>query len=152
MDIKYDLQRSQTIKYRLPDKKRNASINTLIVWNFLENYLESNKLIASQNKTGVSYQCHGVGFLSVVKTFFITDKNCNPIECQFHLTGENKLFIRAQGFRFFSRLVGRRDPWSKNWWAIFWNDGPTHIKLTTVDIWVVHFTYILTHTATQKED
>ena len=25
----------------------------------------------------------------------------------------------GQGFRFFSRLVGRSDPWSKKWWAIF---------------------------------
>ena len=27
-----------------------------------------------------------------------------------------------------------------------WNDGPKHIKLTTVDIWVVYFTYTLTQT------
>ena len=52
----------------------------------------------------------------------------------------------SQGFRFFSRLVGRSDPWSKKWWVIFWNDGPKHIKLTTVDIWVVYFTYTLTQT------
>ena len=24
-----------------------------------------------------------------------------------------------QGFRFFSRMEGRSDPWSKNWWVIF---------------------------------
>ena len=24
-----------------------------------------------------------------------------------------------QGLRFFSRLVGRSDPWSKKWWVIF---------------------------------
>ena len=24
-----------------------------------------------------------------------------------------------QGFRFFSSLVGRSDPWSKKWWVIF---------------------------------
>ena len=28
----------------------------------------------------------------------------------------------------------------------FLNDGPKHIKLTTVDIWVVYFTYTLTDT------
>ena len=37
----------------------------------------------------------------------------------------------GQGFRFFSRLVGRSDPWSEKWWVIFWNGGPKHIKLTT---------------------
>ena len=42
---------------------------------------------------------------------------------------------------FFSRLVGRSDPWSKKWQVIFWNDGPKHIKLTTVDIFVIYFTY-----------
>ena len=52
----------------------------------------------------------------------------------------------AQGFRFFSRMVGRSDPWSKKWWVIFWNDRPKYIKLTTVDIWVVYFTYTLTQT------
>ena len=51
-----------------------------------------------------------------------------------------------QGFRFFSRLVGRSDPWSKKWWVILWYDGPKHIKLNTVDIWVVYFTYTLTQT------
>ena len=51
-----------------------------------------------------------------------------------------------QGFRFFSRLLGKSDPWSKKWWVIFWNDGTKHIKLTTVDIWVVYFTYTLTQT------
>ena len=53
-----------------------------------------------------------------------------------------------QGSRFFSRLVGRSDPSSKKWWVIFWNGGPKHIKLTTVDIkfWVVYFTYTLTQT------
>ena len=51
-----------------------------------------------------------------------------------------------QGFRYFSRLVGRSDPWSKKWWVIFRNDGTKHIKLTTVDIWVVYFTYTLTQT------
>ena len=30
-----------------------------------------------------------------------------------------------QGFRFFSRLVGRSDPWSKKLCVIFLNDGPT---------------------------
>ena len=36
-------------------------------------------------------------------------------------------------------------------WVIFWNDGPKHIKLATVDIWVVYFTYIVyfTYTLTQ---
>ena len=51
-----------------------------------------------------------------------------------------------QSFRFFSRLVGRSDPWSKRIWAIFWNDGPKHNKLTTVDIWVLYFTYTLKQT------
>ena len=37
--------------------------------------------------------------------------------------------------------MGRSDPWSKNWWVIFKNGGPKHIKLTTVDIRVVYFTY-----------
>ena len=54
----------------------------------------------------------------------------------------------TQGFRFFSRSVGQSDPWSKKCWVIFWNDGPKHIKLTTVDIWVVYFTYTLTQTQT----
>ena len=30
-----------------------------------------------------------------------------------------------QSFGFFSRLVGQSDPWSKKWWVIYWNDGPT---------------------------
>ena len=47
---------------------------------------------------------------------------------------------------FFSRLVGRSDPWNKKRWVIFWNNGPEHIKLTTVDIWEVYFTYTLTQT------
>ena len=51
-----------------------------------------------------------------------------------------------QGFRFFARLVDQIDQWSKKWWVIFWNDGPKHIKLTTVVIWVVYFTYTLTQT------
>ena len=52
-----------------------------------------------------------------------------------------------QGFWFFSRLVGWSDPWSKKWGLIFWNDGFKHIKLTTVDIWVVpYFTCTLTQT------
>ena len=55
-------------------------------------------------------------------------------------------FLGGQGFRFYSRLVGRSDPWSKKWWVIFWNDGPKHIKLTIVDSWVVYFTYTLTQT------
>ena len=42
--------------------------------------------------------------------------------------------------------MGQSDPWSKKWWVIFWNDGPKHIKLTIVDIWVVYFTYTLTQT------
>ena len=25
----------------------------------------------------------------------------------------------TQGFRFFSKLVGQSDPWSKKWWVIF---------------------------------
>ena len=53
---------------------------------------------------------------------------------------------KHQGFKFFSWLVGQSDPWSKKWWVIFWNGGPKHIKLTTVDIWVVYFTYTLTQT------
>ena len=59
--------------------------------------------------------------------------------------GLGDIISPLQGFRFFSRLVGRSNPWSKKWWLIFWNDGPKHIKLTTVDIWVVYFTYTLTH-------
>ena len=51
-----------------------------------------------------------------------------------------------QGFRFFSRLVGWSDPWSKNWWDIFLNEGPKHIKLTTIDIWEVYLSYTLTQT------
>ena len=35
-------------------------------------------------------------------------------------------YIGLQGFKFFSRLVGRSDPWSKKWWVIFWNDAPKH--------------------------
>ena len=34
----------------------------------------------------------------------------------------------------------------KKWWVIFRNDGSKHIKLTTVDIWLVYFTYTLTQT------
>ena len=50
-------------------------------------------------------------------------------------------FICARASDFFSRLVGQSDPWSKKRRVIFWNDGPKHIKLTTVDIFVVYFTY-----------
>ena len=42
--------------------------------------------------------------------------------------------------------MGRSGPWSKDWWVIFLNDRPKHIKLTTVDIWVVYFIYTLTQT------
>ena len=35
---------------------------------------------------------------------------------------------------------------AKKWWVIFWNDGPKHIKLTTVDIWVVTYLHTDTHT------
>ena len=56
------------------------------------------------------------------------------------------IFATWQGFRLFSRLVGRSDTWSKKWWVIFWNDEPKHIKLNTVVIWVVYFTYTLTQT------
>ena len=35
-----------------------------------------------------------------------------------------QIIWNMQGFRFFSRLVGRSDPWSKKWWVFFWNDGP----------------------------
>ena len=41
-------------------------------------------------------------------------------------------FIEA-GLQIFSLLVGQSDPWSKKWLVIFWNDGPKHIKLTTVN-------------------
>ena len=56
--------------------------------------------------------------------------------------GLHEMYVH--GFRFFSRLVGRSDPWIKKWWVIFWNGGPRHIKTTTVDIWVSYFTYTLT--------
>ena len=52
-----------------------------------------------------------------------------------------------QGFSLFLGLVGRSDPWSKKWWVTIGNDGLKHIKLTTVDIWVVYFTYTV-HTDT----
>ena len=29
------------------------------------------------------------------------------------------IWVHNQGFRFFSRLVGGSDPWSKKWWVIF---------------------------------
>ena len=45
-----------------------------------------------------------------------------------------KIYIQAGLQIFFSRIVGRCDPWSKKWWVIFWNDRPKHIKLTTIDI------------------
>ena len=48
--------------------------------------------------------------------------------------GQQTHLYTQQGFRFFIRLVGRSDPWSKKWWVIFCNDGPKHIKITTVDI------------------
>ena len=37
---------------------------------------------------------------------------------------------------------------AKKWWVIFWNDGPKHIKLTTVDIWVVYLIYTQSLTQT----
>ena len=52
----------------------------------------------------------------------------------------------SAGLQIFLRLVGRSDPWSKKRLVIFCNDWPKHIKLNTVDIGVVYFTYILTQT------
>ena len=43
--------------------------------------------------------------------------------CSFSLNLSTR-WIWNQGFRFFSKLEGRSDPWSKKWWVIFWNDGP----------------------------
>ena len=57
--------------------------------------------------------------------------------------------FRCRASDFFSRLVGPSDPsdpWSKKWGVIFWNDGPKHIKLTTVNIWLVYITFTLTQT------
>ena len=50
-----------------------------------------------------------------LKNFFTFTNTVDPEEMH---------FIWVQGFRFFSRLVGQSDPWSKKWWVIFWNDRP----------------------------
>ena len=66
------------------------------------------------------------------------------IKCLCHYRDLNRNFFvtnLSQGFSFFSRLVGRSDPWSKKWRVIFWNDEPKHIKLTTIDNFEVYFTY-----------
>ena len=63
-----------------------------------------------------------------------------------HTHKDPEIFNNNRDSDFFSRLVGLSDPWSKKWRVIFWNDGPKHIKLNTVDIWVVCFTYTLTQT------
>ena len=36
--------------------------------------------------------------------------------------------LGMHGFRFFSRLVGWKDTWSKKCWVVFWNDGPKHYQ------------------------
>ena len=51
------------------------------------------------------------------------------------MTEGQQTYLYTPGVQiFFSRLVGRSDPRSKKWWVIFCNNGPKHIKLTTVDI------------------
>ena len=62
-----------------------------------------------QNRIIFSNAIHGT-LLSITSNGF---SNKTVISCLF------------QGFRFFSGLVGGSDPWSKKWWVIFWNDGPT---------------------------
>ena len=62
------------------------------------------------------------------------------------LNGILRVIGERSSFRFFKRLVGRSDPRNKKWWVIFWNDGPKHMKLITLDILVVCFNYTLTQT------
>ena len=50
------------------------------------------------------------------------------------------------GLQIFFPIGGPNPPWSKEWWVIFLNDGPKHIKLTKVDILEVYLTYTLTQT------
>ena len=77
-------------------------------------------------------------YLMLLKVF------SQAIHILFILAGAHMTYAGLQIFS--SRLVGRSDPWSKKWWVIFWKDVPKHIKLATVDIWVVYFTYTLTQT------
>ena len=51
-----------------------------------------------------------------------------------------------QHFRFFQDWWAKVTHGAKKWWVICWNEWPKHIKLSTVDIWVVNFTYTLTQT------
>ena len=46
----------------------------------------------------------------------------------------------------FFKIGGPVCPIEQKWCVIFLDDGPKHIKLNTVDIWVVYFTYTLTQT------
>ena len=62
-----------------------------------------------------------------------------------HNTQESQEVSPFQGFRFFSRLVGRSDPWS-NGGSFSEMMGSKPIRLTTVDIWVIYFTYTITQT------
>ena len=50
------------------------------------------------------------------------------------------------GLQIFFKIGGPKWPMKQKRWINFWNDGPNHIKLTTVNIWVVYFTYTLTQT------
>ena len=54
--------------------------------------------------------------------------------------------IFLQGFRFFQDWLAEVTHGAKNGGSFLGNDGPKYIKLTTVDVWVVNFTYTLTQT------
>ena len=48
------------------------------------------------------------------------------------------------GLQIFFKIGGPKWPMEQKMVGHFRNDGPKHIKLTTVDIWVVQLTYTLT--------
>ena len=71
------------------------------------------------------------------------------------MVSDNIFFIFA--VKKLYKTKGRASDFFQDWWAevtngaknggsFSKNDGPKHIKLTTVDIWVVYFTFSLTQT------
>ena len=46
----------------------------------------------------------------------------------------------SSGLQIFFKIGGPKWPMEQKWRVIFWNDGPKHIKLTTVNILVVYLT------------
>ena len=95
----------------------------------------------------LQYLKKGISIWNVGKVEIFNVKTVNNTSFEKYIHFKiSRIKVVNQGFRFFSRLMGRSDSWRKKWWDIFWNDGPKQIKLTTVDIWVVYFTYTLTQT------